>query len=149
MAQLSSIMLDLDKVEGGRECKHPSGVVCVIANIHSRPYREAREAALKPFVREIRSGAMTNEQISEKIKPVVAKHLLLGWKNLTDEAGNEIPYSPEKASQYFNDPAFAAFYAWVLDEAGETAAYHEQVMEDGVKNSVMSSGGTSNGAPRT
>lgn len=145
MAKIGSIMLDLDRVEKGTWIKHPSGVRVCVASINSKAYKQAREIALRPRLRDIRSGALTYDDISEILKPVAAEHLLLGWSDLEDANGQPIPYSPAKALEYFQDPRFAEFYRFILDAAGEAELYRQDLLEESAKNSRTSSSGNSPG----
>ena len=145
MAKISSIMLDLDRVEHGTWVKHPSGVTLCVASINSKAYKQAREQAMKPYLRDMRSGTLTYDDISEILKPAAAEHLLLGWRGLEDDQGKPIPYSVGKALEYFKDPRFDEFYRFVLEIAGEAEVYRQAVLEESEKNSSTSSGGNSPG----
>lgn len=135
MAKLTAIKADLDKVEHGVWTRYELGIELLVANINSKPYRRARDAILRPHLRQIRSRQLSNDEIVDLLKPAAAKYLLLGWKNIEDDHGVAIPYSPEMALEMFEDRALHQFYLDVLELAGETDQYRESLLEDAEKNS--------------
>lgn len=73
----------------------------LVASINSPKYRRALQAAMRQYKRAVRS--MDMGKMEEVTKRVMAKHILLGWENLEDDAGNAIPYSAETAYDMFNE----------------------------------------------
>lgn len=135
MAKISAIKQDADKVDNGTMVRYAEDIMLRIANINNAAYREARTKILKPFLRQIRSKAMTAEEVLEVIKPAVAKHLLLGWENLQDDTGTEIEYSAEQALKFFRDPALSDLFMFVIETAGENELYRVEEREESEKNS--------------
>ena len=68
------------------------------------------------------------------LKPAAAKYLLLDWKNVEDANGNPVPYSSEKALEFFNNPALKDLYDFVLEMAGEVGNFLQEQHEESVKN---------------
>ena len=128
MAKISEIMSDMDKVENGVWEKYSAGIELLIANINNTKYRKARSRLLKPHMRRLKF--ISADEILDLIKPAAAKHLLIGWKNIEDEKGNPIPYSPEKALEFFNDPKLVDLYNFVLEIAGENTAFAQELKEE-------------------
>ncbi len=132
MAKITEIKSDMDKVENGQWFNYALGIQLLIANIHNSKYRKMRSKLLKPHQRRLKS--MSGDEVLEILKPTVAKHLLIGWKNIEDELGQEIPYSSEKALEFFNDPSLIDLFTFVIDTAGENASYAIEQQEEEVKN---------------
>ncbi|HUV62333.1 MAG TPA: hypothetical protein VMW24_00475 [Sedimentisphaerales bacterium] len=141
MARITEIMADMEKVEKGRWVDYAADIKLLVANINSSDYREARQRILRPHQRGIRSGMMIGEMVTDLLKPAVARHLLLGWQNLQDEKGKNLPYSADKALEFFKNPAFVDLYFFVLETAGESEMFRKAEFEDSTKNSVIASGG--------
>jgi hypothetical protein len=134
MAKLSSIKTDLSKVADGVWVTYgDTDIELLIASTESRPYKRARDRLMKPHLRQVRKR-MTGEEILDVIKPAVAKHILLDWRNLQDDDGQLISYSPEKAMEFFENPALGDFYTFILEVAGETAMFRQQDLEDAAGN---------------
>ena len=135
MAKLSAIKADMRKVEEGRWETYSAGIQLRIASTSSIAYRRARNDILKPYMRGTRSRAIDPDRVIELLKPAVARYLLLDWRNIEDDNGKAIKYSPEKAMEFFDDPALKDFYEFVLEVAGETDLYRQQAVADEAKNS--------------
>jgi len=58
---------------------------------------------------------------------------LVGW-NIEDDDGKAVPYSPEKAMEYMRHPKLPDLCPFVLESAGETDAFRQELLEDAEKN---------------
>ena len=98
MAKLSGIRSDVKKSEGGIWTEFESGIEFLIARMGNAKYTKLLAKLSRPHHRKLRGlrGA-GGELESNLMKQAVAKTVLIGWKNLDDEKGVEIPYSSEKA----------------------------------------------------
>ena len=138
MAKITAIKSDMDKVEKGAWVPYAEDIQLCIASINNKAYKKVRSRLLKPHLRQIRSQTMTSEEVLDVLKPAAAKFLLVDWKNIEDEDGKAIPYSPDKALEFFEDPALSDLYSFVLETAGESELYRQEMMEDAAKNSAKS-----------
>jgi len=134
MAKITSIMTDLNKGESGVWVDYAEGIKLCIAGINNTAYKKKRNLLMKPYLKQVRSKALTSDEVLEIIKPAVAEHLLVGWKNLEDENGAPIAYSPEKALEFFKNPALSDLYQFVLETAGENDVYRQELLEDAEGN---------------
>lgn len=132
MAKITEIKSDMEKVEKGKWFDYALGIKLLIANIHNSKYRKMRTRLLRPHQRRLKS--MSGDETLEILKPAIAKHLLIGWRNIEDEKGNEIPYSSENALEFFNDPSLADLFTFVIDAAGENTSFAIEQQEEEVKN---------------
>lgn len=60
---------------------------------------------------------------------MVASCVLIGWEEMEDEAGNRIPYSPEKAREILSDENNYDFYHFVQEASrryGEVIVEHRR-----------------------
>jgi hypothetical protein len=130
MAKLKLIRTDLNKIEDGVEVDYVEDVKLVIASVNSKAYREHKDRLLRPYLRQLRSKEIPPEQVLEIIKPAVAHHILKGWKNIQDDQGADIPYSPQTALEFFKDPTMGDLYSFVLEVAGEVNNYRQELLED-------------------
>lgn len=135
MAKISSIKTDLKKAESGVWIPFGSGIELCIASTNTPEFRQARTKLLKPHARLIRAKLLSFEEAINVLKPAYAKHVLVGWKNIEDENGSDIPYSPEKALEFFNDKSLSTLFDFVLETANEEELFRLEDMDDAVKNS--------------
>ena len=84
----------------------------------------------RPLLKGLRRGSSQAETAMESVQQRAAsKHVLVGWSGLEDSEGNEIPYSPEKALEYFRSDN-VPLYDFVVEEAGDLANFRSQDIED-------------------
>jgi len=88
----------------------------------------------KPLREQRAKDMVSDDVLSDIAKKVVARYILLDWKNLLDEKGKEIKYSEEKAYEIISDPENDLFYTWVLEAASEEQNFRKQSMEDELGN---------------
>lgn len=133
MADLKRIKVDNEKIESGVWVDYVEDIQLCIANINNPAYKEARKKALKPHLRQMRLGKIESDQVLDILKPAVAKHVLLGWKNI-EEDNKPLEYSSQKALELFKDPEMFTFFDFVLETASENEFFKQDMVEDGVKN---------------
>ena len=85
---------------------------------------------------------MTPEDTERTTKEAIAHTIVLGWRNLEDDNGNSIPYSPEKALEFLKDPEMLDFYNWVLLTANNAELFRKQFDAESEGNSPTSSPGS-------
>jgi len=135
MAKITEIRTDMEKAENGVLVDYAAGIKLRIASINGAKYKKHRSRLLKPHLRQVRTKKLSADEVLEIIKPAVANHVLVGWENLEDEAGNEIPYTPEKALEFLKDPTLSDLYNFVLEIAGENEVYRHELTEEAEGNS--------------
>lgn len=91
---------------------------------------------------EGRNDPKTLKAIKPIIREAAARHLLLDWKGMEDDDGNEIPYSVEMAVKLLLDPAYDDLYRLIESISQDSALYRFEAMEDDAGNSSESSTGT-------
>lgn len=110
MGSLNAIGIDLNKANSGVLFQYHAGITLRIARFDNGAYKEHVRKAMKPHTHAIQHD-MLPEGVAEKIaKEAAAKHILVGWESVTDDNGNIVEYSPERALAYFNDPKLADFF---------------------------------------
>ncbi len=120
------------------------GLKLRIARMGNPKYNEYARQLGKPHAMQIRHGAGDAAKVLEDvIKKAMARHVLLGWENLEDDAGSPIPYSEAKAMELLT--GFPDFYRMVLEFAQEAEHFKRQSREDAKGNSEAVSSGSSTG----
>jgi hypothetical protein len=132
MAKLNAIAVDLQKSNDGVWVDHELGYSFKIAEAGNENYMKYLRQIQKPVLARIR---IKEEGLMEDlVKQAAAKFILVDWKNIEDESGQPIPYSPEKALELFKNPALHKIYDWILEKANDFELYKQQVQTDSIKN---------------
>jgi len=129
MARLSSIRTNMEMAEKGVWVPYEAGIEIKVTSIDNSKYRACVEALLKPHLRRIRAGLIELEEKSKLIRPAVAKYILVDWKGIEDDEGNNIEYSVAKAEEILGDGAFSNFYDFVLTCSNDHSLFRDQSME--------------------
>jgi hypothetical protein len=68
----------------------------------------------------IRRGTVTERQIAEsreKDRQLFPKFVVVGWENVTDREGNQVPFTPDNCEQFLR-----ALPDWIFDDIRNFAA---------------------------
>jgi hypothetical protein len=134
MARLRAIRTDQQKAEAGVWVPYAEDIEVCVASLNSKTYQDHRERLMAPHLKMARAKRMSPEQVLEIVRPAVAKHLIRDWKNIQDDDGVDIPYSPQKAEEILSDPGMLDFYDFILDAAGNVTLFRQEMLEDGRGN---------------
>lgn len=132
--KLSSIKQDQDKAEKGVWVDFPDGLRVLIARAGNTACKKMTAQLRKPIENKIKKGLVSDSVLSDISKKVVAKQIVLGWENLQDDDGKEIPYSPEKAYELISDPENEIFYNWILESSVDEMNFRKESKEDELGN---------------
>jgi hypothetical protein len=58
----------------------------------------------------------------------------MDWKNIDDGKGKDIPYSKEKALEFFENPELEDFFDFIVLVANQKENYRKKVNEESAKN---------------
>lgn len=98
---LSHLKVDETKATKGIPFPFMGGVNLIIAKGGSNAYQKFLANAYKENQSIIQSDSEAGEKIAlEATRRAYAEHVLVGWENVLDEEGNEVPYSKEAAFEY-------------------------------------------------
>lgn len=140
MPKISSLKVDPKKEVEGVEVDF-DGWILIIARAGNPRYVEERDRILEPIKKGFRRGNLPVDVVLKAQKKAAAKFILVGWRNLQDEDGVDIPYSSEKALEFFNDPEMGNFYDDVFMFASTQENYRKENIKEQSKNSPRSTGG--------
>lgn len=127
MLKLDSIAMAPDADEKGVRVESVffPGVYYTVRPIDYAPYQS--ESAKE--ILAIRKGGEASSSEQAKLRArLVGKHILLGWE------GFDVPYSPEKAGEYLNNPAFRKLVDDVEFCASKAAQVEFEFVEELAKN---------------
>lgn len=139
MANINSIKTDVEKEDKGvwKEILD-SGISLKIARARNSAYRELMRKLTEPRRDEIREEEKKDEAkldiLLDILKEVRAKTILLDWKDLDDADGNPIPYSCEKALEFFKDPELKDLYTFVIVSSEDMDNFKKDLVKESEKN---------------
>ncbi len=126
--KLKSIKKDVNAAEAGVWInKVMDDLDLKIASAGNRKYIEALRNAMKPYQRNYKS--LGDDLFLEIQNKCVAKHILVDWRNLQDDEGNDIPYSYEKAFELLQDPENEEFRKLVISLSEESEVFRKEALE--------------------
>jgi hypothetical protein len=114
-----------------------------VARMGNPAYEEEIRKLAKPFMRQMRLGTMSMEDMEGLAMKAVAKHIIQDWENLEDDSGEPIQFSKDKALELFNE--YRDFYNIVKEVASEAEIFRSDEMEEAAGNSEATCDGNSNG----
>jgi hypothetical protein len=116
-AELAGVWIEVDETDAGK-------VEWKIARLNNEKARAERKNLEKPY----RNFSQTPDSVSEDIlRKVVARHVLLDWRNMTDEDGAVMEYSAESAEALF------VKYPDMLNDVVSAAMARETFQTEGVE----------------
>jgi hypothetical protein len=131
--KISAFKQDDKKVSEGVWVEAGEGLRLLIASFNSAAYAKEIKRIGKPYRTQIRSGRIANDVLVDLTKQAASRFVLLDWENLTeDDEVTEIPFTPEKALELFND--CPQFWQLVHDCANDAALFAIDEEEDGAGN---------------
>lgn len=134
MASIESIKTNIDWETNGKWVDYYAGIELLIARSGNPAYNECMRSLVEPITEEIRDDKTTVQDWAALLLKVRAKTVLLGWRNLDDKEGNPIPYSAEKAEEFFNDPELKDFYKFVRETSESAETYLKRVAKETLGN---------------
>jgi len=133
MADINSIKTDSNKEIEGVWVDFELGIKLKIARARNPKYTELLRQLLDPLRVDIRNDKVAVDDFNNILLEVRAKTVLLDWKNI-EENGKSIPYSSEKAIEYFKNPDLKDFYVFVVSISENSAQYKKDLIENSEKN---------------
>lgn len=114
-----------------------------LARLGNKKYQAYLREISKPHLSAIRRQAVEAEKVDSLTQRGLAKYVVLDWQNLEDDAGNPVPYSPEKALELLT--TLPEFYRMVLEMSNDIEQFREEDTAETLGNSEKFSSGTSTG----
>lgn len=133
MADINDIKTDINKEVEGVWVDFSMGIRLKIARARNPKYTELLQALVAPVKIEVRDGKINQDELEDILKQVRAETILVGWENI-EENGVEVPYSSERALEYFMNPELKDFYHFVVIVSENADQYKKKVIKDTEKN---------------
>ena len=114
--------------------KWEHGVSLLIARLNNPGFQAFIREATRDHTKEIRDGNFENDKMEAISIEAMAKHVLLGWKDIEDDDGSPLEYSSETALELLRDPGLRDLYQFVLTQANERALFRQEIEDDSKGN---------------
>lgn len=103
----------------------------LVASSNSVSFQRMFAALQRPYMRQIQKGTLDPSIQLEIMCKTLAKTALLGWRNVVDNSGAEVPYSAEVAyTALKNNTEFRTF---IIETASDIATFKVEEVNDMVK----------------
>lgn len=138
MARLKNLRVDPDKAKDGVWIPWILGIELLIARRGNDRFNKALQTEMEGKLADIRRETQENDGVSEIQRDctvrAVSEAILLDWKNIEDDDGNPIEYSPAEAYKLLSDPTLADLYDFVLICSNDADRYRARVDKETAKN---------------
>jgi len=101
--KFSSFQTDPTKELEGVDIPVAEGLVLKIGRYGTPRFDDHMRRISTVHQRGLQTGSISSEVLEDLQKRVMAHHVLLGWTNLQDADGKEIPYSKDKAYELMKE----------------------------------------------
>lgn len=85
------------------------------------------EQKLKPYRRQMQAGTMDPKRAEQIMAEVYAEAVILGWKNIEDELGNDLPFTRDNVIKVLTD--LPDLFADIQEQSQKVALFREEVRE--------------------
>lgn len=132
--KLSNVQNNLKTESEGVWVTYAGDLQVKLARIGSPAYEKLLRKLSKPHTRQLRDNSLDNDVAELMTQKAIARHILLDWKGVEDDAGKEVLYSEKKALEILTDPKYRDFYRDILAMAQERATFNKEDTTDASKN---------------
>lgn len=108
-------------------------------------FSKALEKATRPHRKALQTGLLDDKTADRLFKNVFADHVVLGWENVTNSAGENLPFNRENVLKLFED--LPDLFTDLREQAANVALFREEIREEDLGNSGRSSRTDSSRAP--
>jgi len=122
------ILLEYGTTDDGK----PIAIRIARAGGANRAYEKRMEAEVKPYRRQIQNETIENAVVQRMLRKVYAETIVLGWENVQDPDGNDIPFTVENCIKLFED--LPDLFRDIQEQSQRVALFRAEVREADAKN---------------
>lgn len=127
--EVKGIWLELGNINDDPE--KPAEILIARSGGKNTEYDKEVERIGRKNQTAIRVKAINNVQIKNLLKPVYAKHVVKGWKNIKFN-DQFVEYSPEVCEQIFND--LPDFYDFIIEQSNDHNLFRQANLDAALGN---------------
>lgn len=102
------------------------------ANSSNDAYVKRMEAKVKPHRRQIQNETIERALLVGILREVFAETVVLGWENVEDENGKDMPFTKDNCIKLFTD--LPDLFEDVQEQAQKAALFRAEIREADAKN---------------
>jgi len=125
--RISAFITDQRKENEGVWVPLGAGAQVLVARVGNEKYKQSFLRHSKPHRTQLRTGNLEEDAAQKLLNKVMAETVLLDWKGLEDDDGNDILYSTEKAEELL---AIKDFRETIEEIANTRELYRQHEMAD-------------------
>lgn len=95
-------------------------------------YNTVLERAVKPYRRQIQNETIDRDTMQRLMREVYADSVVIGWENVQDKDGKNLPFTRENVIKLFED--LPELFEDVQEQAQRAALYRDEILEQAAKN---------------
>jgi hypothetical protein len=134
--KLSQLRLDSDTEINGVWVDYAEGIQFKIARLGNPAFRRYMRKLGKPLRAQMRHDVLDDETLESLSKEAIAHTVLLDWRNVEDDRGQPLEYTPAIGQKVLEDSEYADIYNFVIAVANSTENYRRTKIEDEAGKSV-------------
>ena len=116
------VWIDIDLEDGGK----PMGFKLACLGRSNRKWASEASRVYRAHKRKIDAGLMSDEESIERSLKVFCNTVLLDWRNVDDEDGQPIQYSPDEGYKLLI--SCDKLYDYLLEESQEVSNYQDKTV---------------------
>lgn len=118
----------------GVKLEYPDGVSLTIhrAGGSNRKFLQSMDAKIKPHRRQIQLGTIDRDLSDKLIAEVYAESVIKGWSGVTDENGNDLPFTKQNVVKLLLD--LPDLFNDIKAQADTLANFRKEELEEEAKN---------------
>lgn len=98
----------------------------------NKRFQKAVRQVQKPYTRQIAAKKLSDDVAEVLVKEAFIKGCLIGWSNIKDQDGNEIPFNEQAANELFDK--LPDLLDVLMEESTNNANYQAEELENDLKN---------------
>jgi len=98
----------------------------------NKSYQKLFERLTKPHRRAIETETINEKLLGKIMHEVYAKTVVLDWEGVTDDNGDELPFTSETCIEMFQE--MPDFYVDIFNQSNKIALFKQEVKETDEKN---------------
>lgn len=134
MGKLTALRTDPNKESQGVWIDYEDDIKLKLGRMNSPAFEKFVADRQATSIGRFRRVKQSDAERDKLVEEAVASTIILDWKNIQDDSGNDIPYSKEKALEFCRDPGLRDFYRFVLIEASQADNFKKEILEQAAGN---------------
>jgi hypothetical protein len=124
----TGILLEYGETEDGK----PICIRIARAGGANKSFEKRMELETKPIRRQLQNETVNNAQLLKLLRKVYAETVVLGWENVQDPDGKDIPFTVENCIKLFED--LPDLFTDLQEQSRRAALFRQQAREADGKN---------------